>query len=115
MASLQQGQIVWIETGDQAGRNPKCRPAVIITDTSEIQSDAKLVVVAATGTFSKPHPQNRIELPWKRPKHPVTGLYKRCVAVCDWLVEIDHRQIKGVGGVVPPHILAQILAEIPRE
>jgi mRNA-degrading endonuclease toxin of MazEF toxin-antitoxin module len=110
---LQQGSIVWVTVDDQAGRNPKCRPAVVVTPTSEIVPGEAIVVVAATSTFSKPLPANRIVLPWKPGRHPVTGLYKECVAVCDWLVEIDQAAVVSIGGVCPPGTLAAILAALP--
>jgi mRNA-degrading endonuclease toxin of MazEF toxin-antitoxin module len=113
MVRLQQGSIVWVRVGDQAGRNPKCRPAVILTPTNEISPGEQLVAVAVTSTFSKPLPQNQIELPWQHGGHPVTGLKKRCVAVCDWLIEVDQSAIEAIGGVAPPLVLTAILAQIP--
>jgi len=111
---LRQGSIVWIKVKDQAGRNPKCRPAVVITPTNEILPDGPLHVVAAVGTFSKPLPSNRVPLPWQRGGHPITGLYKECVAVCDWLLEIEQSDVDGIGGICPPQQLAQILANLPK-
>ena len=110
---LQQGSIVWIATKDQAGRNSKCRPVVILSSTHDIASGKQLAGVAATGTFSKPLPTNRIELPWKNGKHPVTGLYKPCVAVCDWIVKLDQSDIVSIGGIVPDSLLAAILSMAP--
>jgi mRNA-degrading endonuclease toxin of MazEF toxin-antitoxin module len=52
--SLTQGSIVWVVVSDAAGRNPKCRPAVVVTPIDEITDDNSFVVVAATSTFSKP-------------------------------------------------------------
>lgn len=112
--SLKQGSIVWVVVSDQAGRNPKCRPAVVVTPTDDIVQDASFVIIAATSTFSSPLPDNRIELPWHPARHPVTGLYKRCVAVCDWLTETTHDKVQGEAGVVPPGVLARILQKIPR-
>lgn len=67
-----------------------------------------------TGTFSRPLLANRVELPWQNGKHPVTGLYKPCVAVCDWLQEIDQAAIVSIGGVVPSVVLANILSKLPK-
>lgn len=110
---LQQGSIVWVIVDDTAGRNPKCRPAVVVTPTEEILPDQSIVLVAATGTFSKPHPENQVPLPWHRNKHPVTGLFKECVVVCEWLFEVEQDQIDSIGGVCPPNVLAKILEQIP--
>lgn len=111
---LQQGSIVWVEVSDPAGRNPKCRPAVIVTPDAEICAGQPIVVVAATTKVGQPLPANRVPLPWQAGKHPITGLYKECVAVCDWLVEIDQSQIKDIAGVCPPDILSTILVQLPR-
>lgn len=111
--ALQQGSIIWVVVSDHAGRNPKCRPAVVVTPTNEIVEGETFVVVAATSTISKPLPDNHIDLPWKADRHPVTGLFKRCVAVCDWLAEISHSDVEAVGGIVPPTVLNQILSQIP--
>ncbi|MEX2288310.1 MAG: type II toxin-antitoxin system PemK/MazF family toxin [Planctomycetaceae bacterium] len=111
--ALQQGSIVWVHLDDQAGRNQKCRPAVIVTPSHEIVPGQTIVAVAAVGTFSKPLPENHVPLPWQRGGHPVTGLYKECIAVCDWLVEIKPDAIVSIGGVCPPHVLRKILSKLP--
>ena len=103
-----QGHIVWIEIPDPAGRNPKCRPAIILTSTSELSPSKPLVVVAVTSRFSKPLREDQVELPWSHRKHPVTGLNKPCIAVCDWLVPVQQTQILKIGGIVPNHILEKI-------
>ncbi|MSR59806.1 MAG: hypothetical protein EXS05_19575 [Planctomycetaceae bacterium] len=110
---LQQGSIIWVRVVDRNGRNSKCRPAVIVTPTAEIVPGARLIAVAATSTLSRPIPQNQIELPWHNNGHPKTGLYKRCVAICDWLFEFDQDAIEDSPGIVPPAILRNILANIP--
>jgi mRNA-degrading endonuclease toxin of MazEF toxin-antitoxin module len=107
---LQQGSIVWLTVADQAGRNPKRRPAVVVTPNEKIADDGTIQFVAAVGTFSKPLPANRIPLPWKRERHPVTGLYKECVAVCDWIIEAPASDIEAVGGRLPTEVLAKILS-----
>jgi mRNA-degrading endonuclease toxin of MazEF toxin-antitoxin module len=112
--ALQQGSIVWIALNDQAGRNPKCRPAVVITPTECIVPGSRIDIVAAAGTFSKPLPTNRIPLPWQRGKHPVTGLYKECVAVCDWLDVVEQSDVVAIAGICPTAVLSKILASIPR-
>lgn len=113
--SIQQGTIVWVAVSDQANRNPKCRPAVIVTPTAEIVPTETVVAVAITGTFSNPLPANRIPLPWQNGGHPVTRLYKQCVAACDWLIEFEQSAIVSVGGICPPSVLDAILRNIPRK
>jgi mRNA-degrading endonuclease toxin of MazEF toxin-antitoxin module len=113
--SLQQGSVLWVTVADQAGRNPKSRPAIVVTPTSEIKSGDKIVVVAATSTFSRPLPGNRIELPWSPGGHASTGLYKRCVAVCDWVIEIEQSSIISIGGTIPKTTLDAIIAAMPED
>jgi len=113
--SLEQGQIVWVRIADQTGRNPKCRPAVIVTRTNEITPHGQIVVVAATGVFRRPLPENTISLPWAHGGHQTTGLKKECVAICDWLVTVNVDDIDSVGGRLPPSTLRSIIENLPRQ
>lgn len=113
--ALKQGSIVWVEVADTAGRNPKCRPAVVVTPTNEISEEDTFVVVAATSSISDALPENIVELPWHADRHPKTGLYKQRVAVCDWLIEISHVQVQSTAGTVPQNVLQQILDSLPPE
>lgn len=112
---IQQGSIVWARFDDPQGRNPKCRPAVIVTPTNEIVEGGTLVAVAATSTLTDPLPAHHIALPWHPSRHPKTLLRKRCVAICDWLVTIQPSQIENVGGTVPQGVLMAILANLPAD
>lgn len=111
--NIQQGSIVWVAIADPAGKNPKCRPGVVVTPTHEIVADQTIVIVAATSTFKKPLPQNVVPIPWYRGGHPVTGLFRETVAVCDWLVEVFQSDVVRIGGVCPPTTLSQILSRLP--
>ena len=71
--ALQQGSIVWVELVDPAGRNPKTRPAVVLTPSNEILPGGTIYVAAASSTFNEPLPVNQVVLPWHPQKHPVTG------------------------------------------
>lgn len=110
---LSQGDIVWALFPDPAGRNAKMRPAVVVTPSPEIASRLTVHVVAVTSTLTDPMPQTHVILPWHRSKHPVSGLTKRCVAVCDWIEEIERSNVKEVGGRCPRSVLEQILDRIP--
>ena len=110
---LQQGSIVWVRMTDPNGVNPKERPAVVVTPTEEIVPGEALVVVAVTSTFTRPLPTNRVELPWHNSGHPVTGLRRRCIAVCDWLIAVDQVAIINVVGIVPVRVLDTILVQLP--
>ena len=112
---LQQGSIVWAELDDPQGRNPKQRPAIVLTPTSEISPDCELVLVAVTSTFDEPLPDNVVELPWDNNRHQVTKLRKRCIAVCDWLAIVKFEDILEVAGRTPDKQLHEILSIIPQE
>ncbi len=112
--ALQQGSIVWVELVDPAGRNPKTRPAVVLTPSNEILPGGTIYVAAASSTFNEPLPVNQVVLPWHPQKHPVTGLRKKCVVMCEWIAEIDPAHILEIGGVCPPSHLFQILARLPK-
>jgi len=111
---LQQGRIVWASVRDPNGRNPKERPAVIITATDEITDDKPFVAVAITNTLENPLPPDCVELPWHRNKHPRTGLKKRCAAHCKWLIVIEAKDVKECAGIVPLSKMKEILERIPR-
>jgi mRNA-degrading endonuclease toxin of MazEF toxin-antitoxin module len=113
LSLLQQGRIVWVTVCDPNGKNPKERPAVIITATAEIKPGQPIVAVAITGTLENPLPPAYVELPWHRSGHPRTGLKKRCAAQCQWLIVIKQDDIKEYAGIVPESKMVEILARIP--
>lgn len=111
--ALQQGSVVWLTVVDPAGRNPKLRPAVVLTRTSEIVEGGQVVVACATTRIDHPLPENHIKLPWNANGSAKTGLRKPCVVVCDWLYVADLAGIEQIGGVVPATVLHEILARLP--
>jgi mRNA-degrading endonuclease toxin of MazEF toxin-antitoxin module len=108
----ERGRIVWVELPDPQGRNPKCRPVVILTANEEIQLGESLVGAAISTTFDPSHSKEHVELPWHRSGHPKTGLNKRSVAVCNWLIEFEEAAIQEFAGVVPGKKLIEILQKV---
>ncbi len=108
---LQQGRIVWVELFDTQRRNPKIRPAVILTSTSEIKQDGEVVVAALSSQVDQSPPEVSVELPWHRDGHPRTKLNRRNVVVCTWLSTIPVNSIESTnqGGIVPFAQMAKIL------
>src|SRR2546423_267685 len=51
---LVRGLIVWAETPDPAGRNPKERPVVLLTSEDEVPAGNPLIAVGITGTLATP-------------------------------------------------------------
>lgn len=110
-APLQQGRIVWAELLDPQGRNPKRRPAVVLTPTAEIRSDGEVVVAALSSQIDQAPPQVSVPVPWHRDGHPRTKLNRRNVVVCSWLVTLPVASIQpdDIGGIVPFAEMARVL------
>jgi len=109
------GEIVLISALlDPQGRNPKDRPAIIITPTAEIDPSLPLQVIAVTTFLPDPLPDDHVLLPWQQPRHPRTGLNKRCAAVCSWLARVDESRVIRSVGFVPDRPLVEIAAILAR-
>lgn len=109
---LVQGRIVWVEMVDPQGRNPKTRPAVIVTPTSEIGPDGEVVVVAVTSVRGEAKPELCVPLPWHRDGHPKTQLKRSNEVVCNWAATVPVASITSVLGVVPFAQMSRILTII---
>jgi mRNA-degrading endonuclease toxin of MazEF toxin-antitoxin module len=110
-SSIQQGRIIWVELLDPQGRNPKRRPAVILTPTAEIRSDGEVVVAALSSQIDQSPADVSVEVPWHHNSHPRTKLNKRNVVVCSWLATLPVASIQpnDIGGVVPFAQMARVL------
>jgi mRNA-degrading endonuclease toxin of MazEF toxin-antitoxin module len=107
--TLKYGDIVIVSgLPDPQGRNPKDRPAVVVTPTEELEAGRPIFVVAITTTLLAPLPNDYVRLPWSRPRHPRTGLNDKNAAVCHWLAQVDEVQIVRAIGRAPTAQLAQI-------
>ena len=93
---------------DPHGRNPKDRPAVVVTPSEEIENEAPVFVVAITTTLPDPLPADYIRIPWSRPRHPRTGLNERNAAACHWLASVERSRVVRKIGRVPSTELSWI-------
>jgi len=84
----------------------------VITATDEIVMDAPVVGVAVSTLVREPLPADHIELPWHIHGHPSTGLRKRSVAVCRWLVEVHPSDLEPTDAYVPSKTLLRILESV---
>ena len=109
---LRCGTIVWAIVADPTGRNHKRWPVVIVTPTSEIVPGQALDAVAVTSHIPPSLPETSVELPWHAQGHPRTGLFKRCIARCDWLLTLAESDVLKVGGIVPDPELRRILVNL---
>jgi len=112
MSPLCRGRIVWVELLDPQDRNPKCRPAVIVTPDADIRDDGEVWVVAISTQLHEAPPEARVELPWDRRGHPRTGLKERVAAGCTWMGKVSVSSIQSCAGTVPGRELLDILARI---
>ncbi len=110
---LHYGQIVIVsQMTDPNGVNPKDRPSVVVTPTSEIDPDGSIIVVAISTLLPGPAPDDCVELPWDRRRHPRTGLRARCAAVIPWIQEVPTERIIGAIGIVPSKQLEAIATKL---
>jgi mRNA interferase MazF len=113
------GEIVVVsDLLDPQGRNPKDRPCVVVSPTTDIEAGLPLQVVAITTLLPDPLPDDHVLLPWQPPRHPRTGLNKRNAAVCSWLAWVEEdRVIRPVGFVPGKQLLemARVLERIAAE
>jgi mRNA-degrading endonuclease toxin of MazEF toxin-antitoxin module len=112
MPALCRGRIVWVELLDPQGRNPKRRPAVVVSPDEDIHEEGDVWVVAISSQLGESPAEVQVELPWHNQGHPRTGLKERCAAVCTWLVRVPVASIQGLGGVVPGRQLLDIQMRI---
>ncbi|HEX8202782.1 MAG TPA: type II toxin-antitoxin system PemK/MazF family toxin [Isosphaeraceae bacterium] len=107
--TLQYGDIVIVAgLPDPHGRNPKDRPAIVVTPTDELRAGRPIFVVAITTTLTSPLPDDYVRLPWSRPRHPRTGLNSRNAAVCHWLAHVEESKVVRAIGRVPGRELIAI-------
>ncbi|HEV2949813.1 MAG TPA: type II toxin-antitoxin system PemK/MazF family toxin [Gemmataceae bacterium] len=112
MSQLCRGRIVWVELLDPQGRNPNCRPAIIVTPDDDIREDGEVWVVAISTQLNQAPAEVQVELPWHRSGHPRTKLKERCAAICTWLEKVSVANIRGLAGTVPGRQLLEILTRI---
>lgn len=118
-SGLVQGRIVWATLPDQRGVNAKRRPTVLLMSEENVPPGEGLPAVVVSTTFPSPLPQDHVLLPYSndRRRPALTRLTSKSAAVCSWVEEIPRDQIDAndVGGIVPPVLLAEILAKLMNE
>lgn len=112
MPSLCRGRIVRVEVLDPQNRNPKIRPAVIVTPTEEIPPEGDIVLVAITGSVNAAPAEMQVALPWHAQGQVGTRLTKPSVAACSWVFTSPVSKIQSYEGMVPDRQLLQILDKL---
>lgn len=99
---------------DPQGRNPKRRPAVIITPTDQILASGTFDVAAVTTQIGESPREFSVALPWHRDGHPRTKLNRANEAVACWLTTIQESDVIDYGGIVPFVPLRDLLLAVER-
>jgi len=109
--SPQLGSVVWAELADSNGIC-KIRPAVVVSPTADIAAGRALRVAAITTRLANPLPKDHVLLPWDRQGKARSGLRRKCAAVVTWLAELPVSAVQQVVGILPPVVMAELLAKI---
>ena len=64
MPNPEQGRVILVDVFDPQNRNPKTRPAVIISETSEIEAEGLIECVAVTTMIPDKVPDDCVMLPF---------------------------------------------------
>jgi hypothetical protein len=105
----EQGRIILVEVSDPQGRNVKIRPAVIISETEQIQRDGRISCVAITSSLPDELSDDLVLLPYHPAGKVRSGLRKRSAAMYSWLFEIEEDRIEKYIGVIPFELLSEIV------
>jgi mRNA-degrading endonuclease toxin of MazEF toxin-antitoxin module len=98
-----------VELLDPQGRNPKVRPAVVLTPTADIAPEGTVWVAAVTGQTDDIPEGFAVPLPWHRNGHPETKLTKPCAVACHWVAQVPVSAIVSARGQVPTRLLFEVL------
>ena len=104
------GRIVWTELFDPQGRNPKIRPAILVSPSTSNTGSIEWLAIAVSTKFDAAPSEVCVELSWHRDGHPRTKLKSRSVAVCTWQEFLSPDHIVELAGFTPLPYLQRILA-----
>ncbi|MBN2022496.1 MAG: type II toxin-antitoxin system PemK/MazF family toxin [Pirellulales bacterium] len=114
MEQYTKGDVVQILTVDPNGLNEKKRPAVVLSDTFELEAEDAFLVVAVSGQFREPLSDDYVLLPWARGGRTKSGLTKPCVAKCRWLVRVTRKDVFDKLGHLPDLVTCDIMRTVNR-
>src|SRR5262249_1651484 len=102
------GRVIWVTINDPQGRNPKRRPAVIITPTADITAEGEVWVVGITTKFEEAPAEVQTELQYDPRGNCRSGLRERSWAVATWVARVPVSAIEGYAGTIPGPQMAEI-------
>lgn len=103
---------IWVRLADPQGRNPKRRPAIILTPTDEIKADGDVWVVGVSTTFELAPPEVQTELQFDPRGTCRSGLRERCWAVATWVAKVSLLDVEEYAGVIPGRQMIEIRRKI---
>lgn len=116
MPQYKQGDIVLARVRDPDGRRISwSHPVIILNKTKDISPEIPVSVMVITTKFRRPLETGQLLMPWSADGHKETGLWRECIAQCDWIWSIDYSTIVKRLGFTPPTILEQIAVEIAHQ
>ena len=112
MNELRRGRIVWVELLDPQGRNPKIRPAVVLSATAAITPEGSVWIAAITKQIDTIPDEFAALLPWMQQGHPETKLKEPCAVACHWVASVPVSAVQRVSGRVPDRLMIEVLAAV---
>jgi hypothetical protein len=106
------GRVVWVAIPDPQGRNPKRRPAIILTPTDQITPDGDVWVIGITTKFGQAPPEVQTELQYDPRGNCRSGLREQSWAVATWVMQVPVSSIEAYGGTIPGPQMAEIHSKI---
>ena len=110
MSSLCFGRVVWMNTLDSQGRNPKGRPFIVITSNDIIEAGGPVRAIAVTTRLDQVPGDQMVLLPYGKGNR--LGFTKPCAAYCRWVENVEPAKIESFGGVLSARLLADIIAKM---
>jgi len=101
-----QGRILQAKIVEPRGEY-KERPVIIVTPTLEIQGFS-FQVVACTTQAEKYPSSYYVPLPGGK----FLGISSDCDALCDWMPSVRENDITGIGGILSPKYMRQIIEKL---
>jgi mRNA-degrading endonuclease toxin of MazEF toxin-antitoxin module len=108
-AHLVRGHIIQADIKDSNGAE-KARPAVVVEVDHE--NEVVLAIAISSSADFENLAENEIPLPWHRNGRTHSGLTKKCVAVCDWIVMITEEMFIKQRGYLPPQYFDQVVTRM---
>jgi hypothetical protein len=104
--SISPGTVLWVRLHGRGKGKKRSAIALTVPDL-----DGNLAIVVCSAQVGE-DPENEIVLPWSRDPRTVTHFRKPVVAVMNWIVQINEKEIIEQKGCVPNTKLEEILNKI---